>query len=153
MNSLNPVPLYSDLINPNDKKATLDYIRFFNSIFTNFSTDQSVISLQGTVEDISGKCFISQSGNIVTIDLSDLKGTSNTNFLKITGINSKYAPANIKQCSLTYVINNGAYYGGYALINTDMTIDINFINTLPTNIFSTTGLKGFGKSSISYTLS
>lgn len=113
----------------------------------NYSYTGTVTGLTATT---TGTVYLARVGNVVTVDLPGLYGTSNASTMTLTGSTpAAMRPARDKQV-LVGIIDNSIINLGIAVIKITGTIE--FYQNVAGNVFTASGVKGFSNTSFSYTV-
>ena len=116
---------------------------------TSYVTDSYTGTLTGCTTSPTGTVFYVKVGNLVTLYLPTIVGTSNTTAATITG-----APAAIQPSVLRYMIgkvkDNSAYALSTIIMGTDGTITL--FPTIGEGAFTASGEKGHAQMSVTYQL-
>lgn len=107
-------------------------------------------TVTGLTATTTGTVYLARIGNVVTVDLPGLYGTSNASTMTLTGSTpTAMRPARDKQV-LVGITDNSVINLGIAVIKTTGTIE--FYQNVAGNPFTASGVKGFSNVSFSYTV-
>ena len=107
-------------------------------------------TLTGCTTSPTGTVEYIQQGNLVTLFIPDIQGTSNTTAATITGMPASIRPSTIARYAITRTVDNSAIGSGAAVIATSGVISL--FKTVGGAAFTASGTKGHANCCISYIL-
>ncbi len=108
------------------------------------------VTLSGVTASVTGTAFYTIVGNVVTLDLPALSGTSNATGKTYTGLPSAIKPTTQKVFSCATKDNGGSYAAAIGLVRTDGVIE--FFASVGSAPFTNSGACSIQSVSVSYTL-